>query len=347
MLIKRGEAARAMARPDPSIRLFILGGPDESGSRALLASFAAGLGPEAEAVDLPPGRLRDDPALLADEAASISLFGGRRWIRINVLQGSGDDVVTAAETLLNASVAGNPAVVTGSGITNRSKLFRLAETHPLAGAILSYLPEGAEADRLADQLASRHGLTLAREVARAIAEACGGDRGLMEQEIGKLALYLDADPDRPQRASPDDWQAIGAELREEDVSGAINVVLGGQVADLPATLALLEAMGTSDIRLVRGLATRTLLLARLRVAVEAGQSPRQVVDAQGKAIFFKEKADITRQLGLWDVPAIADLISRLHGLERQLKAPKSAGMLLLRAALTDIARRAAAARGYS
>lgn len=341
MLLKPAIAAQTLARPDPATRLFVLGGPDAAGSQALCDGLARAWGDGAERIDFTPAQIKDDPALLADEAASISLFGGARWIYVRSHSGGGDEMMVAAENLLAAPAAGNPVVVVGHGFTAKSKLSKLAETHPLAICVISYPPEGQAADRIAETLAASLGLTLDRDVARAVVAATGGDRGIMAQEIEKLALYCDATPEAPARATLAEWQAIGADLEEEDVSGAVAIVLGGRLKALPALLHTLAATGTSDIRLVRAIATRALLLARLRSQVESGQSVSQVMGSAGKAIFWKERDSVEQQLRRWDIARLARLIERLHALERALKAPQNAGTILLRAGLLDITRVAA------
>ena len=340
----KGSAAaqRALSRPDPTIRLYVLGGPDESGSRAQSDLLARAMGSDAERVDLSAARLKEDPARLADEAASISLFGGARWISVTLFQGGGDDVLAAAENLLAAAAAGNPVVITGAGITGKSRLAKLAKDNAAAVLSISYPPSAEDAARIIEQMAEPLGLSLSRDVSHAIVAATSGDRGLMAREIEKLALYCDADPASPAKADRDAWAAIGADLPEEDVGDAVNIILDGRTAELPALFALLEATGTSDIRLVRALATRAILLARLRVGVEQGQSVRQVMESAGKAIFWKETPAVSRQLGKWDAAKVARLLARLHQLERDLKAPDNAGTLLLRAGLSEMARAAAA-----
>ena len=344
MLLKAQGAARTLATLNPAIRLYVLAGPDESLSRSLMATIARAVGKEAERIDFTPAKLKDDPALLADEAASISMFGGQRWICVTLFSGGGDDVLPAIENLLAAPAAGNPVVVIGGSLTSKSRLVKLAEKDPAAIAVIAYAPSADEAGRIAEELATEQGMLLSRDVARAIAAATGGDQGLMAQEVTKLALFVDTEPGGRVEVGIEAWRAIGADLPEEDVGAAVNLLFEGKVADLPDLFITLAATGVADIRLVRSLATRAHLLARLRSQVDAGQSPRQIVEAQGKAIFWKEKEGITRQLGKWDSPRLARLIERLHQLERELKAPMNAETLLLRHALTDIARAAASAR---
>lgn len=344
MLLKAQGAARTLATLNPDVRLYVLAGPDESLSRSLMGVIARSVGKDAERVDFAPAKLKDDPALLVDEAASISMFGGPRWICITVFSGGGDDVLPAVENLLAAPAAGNPVVVIGASMTGKSKLVKLAEKDPAAIAIIAYAPTAEDAARTAAELGAAEGMDISREVARAIASATGGDQGLIAQEITKLALYVDASPRSKVEVGIEAWRAIGADLPEEDMGAAVNLVFEGRLTDLPELFVTLNATGVADIRLVRSLAIRAHLLARLRAAVDAGQSPRQVVEAQGKAIFFKEKESITRQLGKWDSPRLARLIERLHQLERDLKAPMNAETLLLRQTLVDMARVAASAR---
>ena len=231
-------------------------------------------------------------------------------------------------------------MIIGGSLTARSKLVKLAEKHDMAIAVISYPPDARDADRLVSTIAAPLGLRPDRDVARAIFDATGGDRGLIAREVEKLALYCDADP-AAAPADLDDWQAIGADLPEQDVGSAVNTVLGGKLGELPALFATLEATGTSAIPLLRALARRALQLAELRVAVESGRSVGQAIEAAGKSIFWKEKDLIAGQLARWDAPRLARLIDRLHGLERDLKSPDNPGTILLRAGLLDIARVAA------
>ena len=98
------QVARALDKPDPALRLILLYGPDESGSRALASRVDKALGADAERIDLSGSQLKGDPARLADEAASISLFGGARHIRVDP---AGDEAIEAVEALLEAPSAGN------------------------------------------------------------------------------------------------------------------------------------------------------------------------------------------------------------------------------------------------
>lgn len=345
MLVKGAAAQRALAVPDPDVRLYVLAGPDEAASRAMIDTFAKAMGPDAERVDLAQRQVREVPSCLADEVGAFGLFGGRRWILVTLSSGSGDEWADAAQHVLDAPQGGNPVILTGAGMTAKSKLVKLAEAHSFGVAVISYIPDGADRVRLAATIAENYGLSLSPDVALALAEAAGGDRGLMAREAEKLALYVQLPPDGGrQRVEMDAWRAIGADTPEEDVGAAVNLVLDGQLAGLPAMFEELSALGTSDIRLVRALALRAVLLARLRARMDGQRlSAKAAVDGE-RGLFWKEKGAVERQLGRWSAASLARLVDRLHALERALKAPDNAGMLLLRDELLQIARVAATVR---
>ena len=80
MKSNKATLGQSLERPDPKIRFYLLYGPDESGSRALAARLLKSLG--AERFLVTAGAVRGDPALLADEAGAMGLFGDTRllWI---------------------------------------------------------------------------------------------------------------------------------------------------------------------------------------------------------------------------------------------------------------------------
>ena len=113
MKANRGQVEKALRDGGSQHRLLLLHGPDESGSRGLLRLIVDALGPEAERIDLTGADLRSDPARLGDEAASISLFGGARYILVTA---AGDECLAAVEALLEAPQAGNPVILLAGGL---------------------------------------------------------------------------------------------------------------------------------------------------------------------------------------------------------------------------------------
>jgi DNA polymerase-3 subunit delta len=336
----RAQLERALKAPAQT-RFFLLYGPDDSGSRAFLAELARAVGPGSERVDLTGSELRSDPARLADESASNSLFGGARYI---VVDPAGDESLAAVEALLQAPAAGNPVALVAGALKPASKLLKLALADPSALTFASYAPEGRDADRLVIELAQGHGLQVQPRVARRIADAAAGNRAVIAQELAKFALFLDCAPDRPRPLEDDVLDLVGAASEEGDLSRLVDSVAGGNPALLHSELLRLASEGIDGIVLVRAVLRRMMLLARLRSEVERGNSVSAVMAAQGKAIFWKEKDSVALQLSRWRSALIAKSMSRLLESERQVKAPGALGSIAVDEELFAICRQAARLR---
>lgn len=337
MKANRGQIARALSAPGDDIRFFLLYGPDRSGSDALATMLAKAMGNEAERIDLSGSELKSDPAKLADEAAAISLFGGARFIRIDP---AGDEVFASVEALLEADKAGNPVIALAGALRGTNKLVKLAFSSDKAMAFASYAPEGRDADRMVIEMAQESGLQMGPDVAQRLARSCHGDRAILASELTKLALYLDAAPDRPRRLEHDAMDALSASSDEGDLSRLANIVLSGDLVALDRELTQFASEGMSGIPLLRAVLRRLHLLAKLRSDVEQGNSTQAVIAKAGRAIFWKDKGAIANQVDRWRSDALSLAINRASDAERALKSSGGPGLIAADEELFAIARKA-------
>jgi DNA polymerase-3 subunit delta len=336
----KGQIDRAVRAPR-DWRFFLLYGPDDAGSRALAKAAGAAMGPEAERIDLSGSELKGDPARLSDEASSISLFGGARYI---VVEPAGDESLPAVEALLQSPPAGNPVILVAGALKGTSKLLKLALAEPTALVHASYAPEGQEADRLAFDKARELGLVIRPDLARRLGSACSGNRAVLASELEKLALYVDASPENPKQVDHDALDAIGAAAEEGDLSRLVDAVSAGRPGMLGHELARLSSQGIEGIPLIRAVLRRMTLLSRLRAEVERGSSVDAVMASQGKSLFWKEKPAITQQLRSWRSDMLAKSVGRLLEAERQAKASGGLGSAAVDEELYAISRQAARLR---
>lgn len=341
MKANRGQIERALDAPPPDIRFFLLYGPDEAGSAAIAKRLERAMGPQAERVDLDGASLKDDPARLSDEAASFSMFGDKRWVRVS---GMGDESAPALAALLEAEAAGNPVIAVTGTLKPTSKLLKLALDHKGAMACISYQPDAREAEQIAIGIAREGGLRLSTELARRIVDLANGDRALMAGEVEKLILYLDAAPDRPREATADALDALSADNPETEIGPLVNAVLGGDLKAMHKEMLRLNESGAAMASIIRPLLTRAMLIANIRADFDASGRLEAVVESAGKAVFWKEKGTVSRQVRIWDAPGAARVIQRLLDAERASRGGRGAGELLVRHELLAIARQAARER---
>lgn len=336
MKASRAEIEHALDRPTGSVRCYLLHGPDEAGSRALADRLAKAMGAEAERIDFDGAALAKDPALFADEAASSSLFGGARWIRVRA---SGDEVIEAVEALLAAPQAGNPAVIVAGALKPASKLLKLALASPAMLVFASYAPEGREADQMVAGMGSALGLRIGPETARRIFDAAAGDRAVVAQELEKLAVFLDAGKGPAREVDAGVLDALVAGEGESSSGALVDAVLVGQAAAAVEELKQLSDAGDDGIPLIRAMLRRLLQLAPLRA-----EADRSDIGSATKAVFFKEKDVIATELRRWNSRDLAMLVERVTSAQAKLMESGSAGTVAASQELLTIARAAAGRR---
>ena len=317
MKATRQQVARAVDQPDAKFRFYVFHGEDVAQSRALAARLLEGLA--AEKFVLASGAVKSDPASLADEAGAISLFGGRRAVWI---EPAGDEIVAGVEALLEAGSVESPVIAIAGSLRRSSALLKLAEASPQALAIVSYVPEGADAARMVADVGRRYGLKIDPELAARIADSCGNDQAVVAQELQKLALYADASPQSPKPLDPAAVEAVGAELAEGGGSRIADLALAGQLTELAEELARLPG-GAEAIPVIRALQRRLAMLVPARSRVDRGESPGAVMASFGKALFFKDKPLVEKLLARWDSAGLATIAERAGQLEREVMRPRA------------------------
>jgi len=309
----KANLARALDRPDPAIRFYLFYGPDEAGSRALAGQLLTGL--SAEKFLLLTQSVKADPAVLADEAGAISLFGGKRAIWI---EPAGDEIAESVQSLLESPASESPVIAIAGALRKTSALLKLAEAHSATLSHISYVPEGRDLDRMVVDLAREQGLRVTPDLARRIASAAAGNQAIAAQELAKFATYLGTDPANPGELDPETVDALGADSAESDLMRLGDLALAGRMEALLEELGRLPHGGTEAVPVLRALQRRLLMLAPLRARVERGERVDAVMTSMGKALFWKDKALVERLLSVWPAERLAEAASRVSGLERQI-----------------------------
>lgn len=336
----KGTIGRALDAPPEGIRLFLLYGPDDSGSEALSARLAKAMGPGAERTDLAGDQLSKDPALLADAAASISMFGDKSWVRVAP---AGEEVLNAVEALFEAPATGNPVVMIAGALRKTSKLLTRCLAEKAALCFASYPPSERDAAEIAVQIGRERGLKLDQSLARRIVDLTHGDRALMAGEIEKLALYHDAEPDRPAEASHEALDALSSEVTDQDAPALAGLVLSGDVKAFTAAMARYRSLGGSLAGVLRIALTKAMNVAEVRAAIAAGTPQNAAFKVNGRPLFKREADEMARLLRCWPGETIGRGVVRLAAAERASRGGALSETLVAQELLA-VVRQAARAR---
>jgi len=331
----KGAIDRAIDRPDPATRFYLFYGPDDAGSRHLATRLLGSLG--AEKFSVLAATVKTDPAVLADEASAMALFGGPRAIWI---EPAGDEIADGVANVLEAGSVESSVIAIAGALRKTSGLVKLAEAHARAAAIVSYVPEGIQADQMVIAAGRAEGLRIESDVAARIAADCGNNQAIVAQEVAKFAIFLDAAPDRLRELTHDVVDLLGADSSEGNLMRLGDLALAGDGRELLEEIERAAIAPNEAIPVIRALQRRLLQLAPLRARVERGERVDGVLTSLGKALFYKDKPLLQRLLSNWSAGRIAQAMERSASLERAAILSNEPPVAALGEELVTIARAA-------
>lgn len=329
--------AQIAPRAADQAQVFFFCGPDESGAQDAAGRIISLLADAGERVELSGGDLRRDPALLGDEARSISLFGTSRHI---LVRASGDEAHDAVEILLEHLGEACPVLIVATGATDKSRTAKLLTARSDALVAMFYPPDPDSMAQTIRQLGDAAGLRIPGDLAMRIARGCGLDSRLAQSEIVKYALYLDASPQTPRSLTADVLDAIGATTEDDGFRPLVAAVLNGDARKLPGELQRMREMGLNPVGVLLAFERRAVQLAQLaaRLGPRGDITTFMKAETAARRVFFKEEREISDQLRKWRGKRLERLLARLGDLHRALMANSAQAELLLAQGLAEITR---------
>jgi len=334
--VKSHEAERFLARPPPHIYLYLVFGPDaglvtERARKIILRAVDDPKDPF-QLVRIGGDELANDPLLLADEANTIPLFGGRRAI---LIEAQGKAFVAAFEPVLGAPPRDCTIVIEAGALKKDAPLRTLCERANGAAAIQCYPDSAKDIAQFIDAEVGAAGLSIAPDAKAFLVSQLGQDRLSTRSELEKLVLYAHGAGD----ITLGHVAAIVCDASNLIVGEAVDAAFDGSVAALDARLRHIFA-GASDYHalLAAGL-RRALDLHRARRDPDEAPGPREGSGFAGAG--FKQKDAFERHLRAWTRPSLGRAIDTLAEAVASARREPKLGPSLAARALWTIARSAA------
>jgi DNA polymerase III subunit delta len=334
MIVKSHEADRFVAKPPPKIAAALVYGPDQGLVReraeALALSVVTDLNDAFRVSELDDAALSADPARLADEAAALSMMGGRRVVRV---RGAGNGLAKLFEQFLDDPKGDALTVVEAGDLAKSAALRKLFEEADNAAAIACYPDSARDLPDLLRNALKAEGFAIGPEALDDAVARLGSDRGVTRREIEKLALYAHGQ----KTISIEDVRATmgdESEIRAEEVCDAAGE---GDVKRLDFTLARLWAADQSPVMVVRAAMSHFQRLLAAKSAVERKESLDAAMRKMWPPVHFSRVNAFKAQVARWNEDRLGDALDLLLETEVLCKTTAIPAEAALGRALLNIA----------
>lgn len=337
MKLAPSRIAAFLQRPDPEIRAVLFYGPDAGLVRERAETIARTICPDLKdpfrVADLGAATLAADPARLSDEAAQLSLTGGRRVVRV---RGIGDALAKLLGEFLEHAPGEAFVVVEAGELLPRSALRRAFEAARRAAAIGCYPDTPRDLAAVIRETLTEHRVTASRDAAQFLVEHLGGDRLLTRSELEKLALYVGEGG----RVELEDARLSVSDTAALELDDAVMAAAEGDAAKVERVLGRVLQEGESPVSIIRALLRHLHRLHTLTTRLASGGGLEEVLRTARPPIFFKQEDSFRRQLGLWTETRLRPQLDRVAKAELNMKTTGLPAETICREAMLAVAQSA-------
>lgn len=339
MIVKTSEADRYVAHPPKTLIAALVFGPDTGMVReraeTMMKTVVDDLNDAFRVADLDDSTLVSDPARLSDEAAAISMLGGRRVVRV---RGAGNSLAKVFEAFLDDPAGDALIVVEGGDLAKGTGLRKLFEEADNAAAIACYPDTARDLFDVVRSGLKTEGLTISSDALEDAVGRLGSDRGVTRREIEKLALYAHG----KKNVTLDDVQATLGDEAEARVEEAIDAAGNGDVVKLDLALERLWIAGTSPIQVVRQAMSHFQRLLLVSVESKRGEGLDGAIRKLRPPLHFSRATAFKNQAQRWSEANLLEALDQLLDTEALCKTTAVPAEAACGRALMNVAARARA-----
>lgn len=320
--------------PPPDVRAVLFYGPDGGLARERLAKLGLTVVPALDdpflVSEISGDTLSDDPARLGDEAAAISMTGGRRVV---IVREAPEGSNGAFASFLSDPFGDALVLVTAGDLTPRSKLRKAFESADTGAAIACYRDEGRDLSSLIDEGLRPLGVRIDPDARDLLTAILGSDRAVSRSEIEKLALYAGQDGHL-------DRETVAVLVGDSSATALDDICFAlsdGRADHLERALELLTEAGTPSVQVLRAASNHVLRLRRVQDLAASGQDFGSAMGSLKPPVFFKTRPRFEAVVKRVPPAALSQALSVLMEAEAACKRTGAPDALLCDRALQQAA----------
>lgn len=325
MKIAAAQVASFVKSPDKNINFVLVYGPDaglvSEYSRQICKSVLDDLSDPFRVAELSFDRIKEEPAILADEINAFSLMGGRRLVKIRT-----DSTAMPKELgdIVANSNSDTLVVFSAGDLSTTSSLRSFFEKSANAAAIPCYKDDNSSIQQLIRGKLSENKLSFDNDVIGYLASSFSGDRLVILSEVEKLITYMGEE----NHITLETVKNCIYDSSEFSLDDLCNAFTSRDPYATETHLIRAQKEGVASIAIIRTMLRYFMRLQDLKNQIEGGMNEQQAISALRPPVFFKQVPLLKKHLSLWKAGDIMKVIHKFIELEIDCKTTGSNDELL-------------------
>ena len=318
-LKKSAEIDQFLKKPDPSILVVLIYGPDtglvNERIKTLVNRVAGSLDDPFSIVRLSNDDLTGDPGRLFDEANALAFGGSRRIVWIDA---ASESTARALDSLTDGSTE-SLIVVGADSLKPSSKLRKFAEKKKFAVSIPCYADEISGLNEVLNQELKKYNLLITPDARHHFIGLLGADRQLSRSEIEKLCLYAA----KKKEITAEDVRLISGDVTAPTLDILCDAVGEGNVDQADRIYNKTIMAGTSPSVIIAGLIRHFTMLDWIASQpAQRGGIAGSYIKQYRPPVFFKRLRSVEQQISLWSHVDLKSALMLLQQAESQCRNGK-------------------------
>ena len=316
MKISPAKVEQFLRSIDPELYGVLVYGPDEGlvreRSESLARLIVSDLNDPFQIGELTTHRIRNEPALLADEILANALTGGRRIVRI---RDASDELTGNLESVIDSWSGDTLLIMQAGNLSPQSTLRKLAEGSNKVAAIPCYADDALGLERIILETLNEANISIEPNTVNWLISRLGVDRAVSRQELEKLSIYAG----HAGRIEIYDAISCVGDSSAQSLENLVFAAADGDRVELDRSITQALQDGISAISVLRTMVAHLNRLHIVTTKVAAGENVERAMKSLRPPIFFKLENRFRNQLISWRPDRICQAIELILDAEYRCK----------------------------
>ena len=235
--------------------------------------------------------------------------------KIILISRTSDKIVNFIERILEKNVSDIKIICFSEILEKKSKLRNLFEKNSKLICIPFYADDNKKLTQLCGDFFKKINVPISREILNIIVDKCQGDRNNLNQELGKVEMFIDGNTN----VEVSDILKLISLSENYSVSELVDSCLSKNIKNTAKILNENSYTNDDCMLILRTMLNKTKRLIKLIDDYDVTKNLDSTVSNFRPPIFWKDKDVIKKQLLKWDKKNSSELIFEINELEKLIK----------------------------